>query len=304
MRVLISGASGLIGTALAKSLRSRGDEVVSLVRPQGHEVGGATVEWDPSAGQIDRTALDAIGPLGAVVHLAGAGIADKRWSQERRDEIMESRRASTSLLAASLGDLAERPLALISGSAIGIYGNRGDEIITEESSLGEDFLAEVCREWEAAAAPAIDAGIRTAFIRTGIVLATEGGALAKQLPLFKAGLGGKLGPGSQWLSWITLDDEVAAILHLIDTTSLEGAFNLTAPDPVTNAHFTTALGHLLHRPTFLSVPAFALRAALGAQLVDDALLASQRVHPSRLEASGFVFGSPVIDGALKEVLGR
>jgi len=302
VRVVISGATGLIGQALTRALHVRGDTAVALTRPSTTRAGTATVSWDPGAGHLDMEALNALGQIDAVVHLAGAGIADKRWSQRRKDEIRSSRIRSTDLLARSIAGLDHVPGVFVSGSAIGIYGSRGDEILTESSATGSGFLAEVCQQWEAAAAPATEAGIRTALIRTGIVLTPTGGALAKQLPLFRLGVGGRLSSGSQWFSWISLDDEISAIFKIIGDPGLMGPINLTAPNPVTNAEFTAALGRALHRPTILPVPSAALKAALGGELVEEALLASQRVLPVALERSGFAFSSATLDVALGKML--
>ncbi|MEI8050545.1 MAG: TIGR01777 family oxidoreductase [Actinomycetes bacterium] len=301
MNVLISGATGLIGTALSKALNDRGDKAIALVRPSSANVDGATAAWDPAAEMIDVKAIDALS-VDAVVHLAGAGIADRRWNPQRKTEILESRTKATALLAGAIAGLDHAPRVFVSGSAIGIYGNRGDEILTEESSSGNGFLADVCLQWEAAADEAARAGIRTVIARTGIVLAREGGALAKQLPLFRAGIGGRLGSGSQWTSWITLADEVRALLALLDDKRFSGSVNLTAPSPVTNKDFTKALGHAVHRPTFFPVPPVALKIALGAELVDEALLASQRVSPTRLVEHGFSFHDPDIASAFASLL--
>ena len=299
MDIAITGASGLIGTALRASLEADGHRVVPVVRrPVGD--GERAVRWDPAAGTIDRAGLEG---LDAVVHLAGAGIGDKRWSDDRKREILESRSKGTALLADALAGLERKPPVLVSGSAIGYYGDRGDEVLTEQSTPGDIFLSEVCVAWEEAAAPAIEAGIRVPFARTGIVLATQGGALAKTLPLFKLGLGGKMGSGRQWWSWISLADEVAALRFLIDH-DVTGPVNLTAPEPATNAHFTKVLGHVLGRPTVLPVPAFGPRLLLGAELADQLLFASQRVEPTVLEAAGFTFAHPDLDTALRAVLGK
>ena len=302
MRILISGATGLIGSALRAALIRRGDEVVTLVRPRAHGVAGPTLSWDPAQRTINAAALDELGVVDAVVHLAGAGIADKRWTASRKAEIRDSRIDGTSTLASAVAEMATRPSALICGSAIGWYGSRGDEILDEGSSPGSGFLAEVCVAWEGAAHAATTAGIRTVFARTGIVLSTAGGALAKQLPLFRAGVGGKLGPGTQWTSWISLDDEVAALIALIDDPTISGVVNLTAPEPVRNAELTKAVGRAQHRPTVMAVPPFALKIALGAELVDEALLASQRVRPATLLNQGFVFAHATIDSALASLL--
>ena len=301
MRVLVSGASGLIGQALCRSLAERGDEVLRLTRPGGAARPGG-ISWDPATGSIDRGALEAQGPIDAVVHLAGAGIADKRWTASRKDEILSSRTSSTSLLVEALGELDHRPSTLVSASAIGFYGSRADELLDEESAAGDGFLAGVCQRWEAAAEPAAGFGIRTVLARTGIVLSSAGGALAKQLPLFRFGLGGKLSQGSQWMSWIELGDEVAALEWLLDHDELAGPVNLSAPQPVTNASFTSELARELHRPAFLSVPAAALRLALGTELVDEALLASQRVLPAALLRSGFDFRAPSLAAGLRIAL--
>jgi uncharacterized protein (TIGR01777 family) len=302
VRVLLSGASGLIGQALGSALEARGDEVVRLRRPSSASSRAGGVAWDPSAGQIDDAALGALGPIDGVVHLAGAGIADKRWSPERKAEILDSRTESTTLLVQALGRLATPPSVLVSASAIGIYGNRGDEVLDETSATGSGYLADVCRRWEAAAQPAAQLGIRVATARTGIVLAREGGALGRQLPLFRAGVGGRLSSGHQWTSWITLTDEVRALCWLLDSPTISGPVNLTAPTPVTNAAFTSALGAALHRPAVLVIPSVALKLALGAELVEEALLASQRVHPAALEADGFSFEAADIEQGLDAVL--
>jgi uncharacterized protein (TIGR01777 family) len=302
MNVLLTGASGLIGTAVQTALRERGDHVLVLARPSSVTTPPESIAWDPAAGFLDLAALEAAGPLDAVIHLAGAGIADKRWSESRKHEILRSRTASTELLVKSLGQLSNRPSVLVSGSAIGIYGSRGDEILTESSSAGTGFLADVCREWESAGSAATTFGIRTVLARTGIVLSPHGGALAKQLPLFKMALGGRLGSGTQWLSWISLDDEVAGLLAALDQKDLEGPVNLTAPEPVTNATFTKALGGVLHRPTVFATPGVALKTLLGAELVDEALLASQRVIPAALQSTGFKFEDTNVSEALSRLL--
>ena len=302
MRVLISGATGLIGTALSAALMARGDEVVTLVRPGGHSASGPTLSWDPTTRTINAAALDELGVVDAVVHLAGAGIADKRWTPTRKAAIKNSRIDGTSTLASAAAGMATRPSVFVSGSAIGWYGSRGDEVLDEHSAAGTGVLAEVCIAWEDAALAATTAGIRTVLARTGIVLSAAGGALAKQLPLFRAGVGGRIGPGTQFTSWISLDDEVSALITLIDEPSISGPVNLTAPEPVRNAEFTKALGRTLHRPAMLPVPPFALKAALGTELVDEALLASQRVRPTTLLDHGFTFAHPTIDEALTALL--
>ena len=300
MKVLVSGGRGLIGTALAADLLAAGHHVVPLVRP-GAATAGA-VGWDPAAGTVDRRALADRGPYAAVVHLAGAGIGDRRWSAARRAELRARRVGPPAALAGALGSLDPAPAVLVSASAVGVYGDRGDEELTEQSPPGSGFLAEVCQAWEAATAPAAAAGIRVVTLRSGVVLTPGGGALGKQLALFRLGLGGRLGNGRQYLSWITLADEVAAIRHALAHPEVRGPLNATAPGPVTNAEFTRALGHTLHRPTFLAVPRAALAVGLGAQLTAEVLLASQRAVPGALEAAGFGFAHPEIGGALAALL--
>jgi uncharacterized protein len=302
MRIIVSGATGLIGTAVVDALVERGDEVVALSRASSTKKSVTTIQWDPMAGVLPVDQLDALGQIDGVIHLAGAGIGDKRWTAARKREILESRVAGTTLLAEACAALSTKPRSFVSGSAIGYYGSRGDEVLTERSSHGTGFLADVCIAWERAASPAIDAGIKTTFARTGVVLSPKGGALAKQLPLFKLGIGGKLAKGSQWLSWISLRDEVGALLALLDDEHVEGPVNLVAPNPVTNATFTDALAHQVHRPAFFTVPSFALRTALGAELADEALLASARIVPEVLEGQQFSFQDPDLSGALAELL--
>lgn len=297
MRILISGANGLIGTALQDALRSRGHTPVALTRSPSRP---DDVRWDPMAGEIDH---DAIEGVDAVVHLAGEGIGDARWTDEQKAKIRDSRTRGTSLLAEALVGLQRRPEVFVSGSAIGYYGDRGDEVLTEASAPGDDFLADVCVRWEACAQMASAAGIRTCTIRTGIVLDAKGGALAKQLLPFKLGLGGRIGSGDQWQSWITLDDEVAAICHLIES-DVSGPVNLVAPNPVTNKEFTAALGSVLRRPTLVPIPTFAPALLYGRELVESLLLVSQRVSPTVLTESGFTFRHTEIEPALRAVLGR
>lgn len=296
MRVVVSGSSGLIGQAIVTALRARGDEVTTLVR-RAPSAGEAA--WDPPAGSIDAGAIDG---ADAVVHLAGAGIGDKRWSAVRRHEIVASRVQSTALLARTLAELSRPPAVMVSASAVGYYGDRGDEILTEDSDPGSGFLADVCRAWEHAAEPAVAAGVRVVALRSGVVLSAHGGALARQLPLFRAGVGGRLGSGRQWLSWISLDDEVAVILRALDDPSLQGPVNATAPAPVTNREFTRALGRALHRPSVLAVPGLALRVALGSDFASEMVLAGQRVLPATLTANGFTFDHAEIGTALEALL--
>ena len=257
------------------------------------------MHWDPERGEIDAGGLEGVG---AVVHLAGEGIGNRRWNEAHKAKVMGSRTAGTSLLAQTLAKLNKAPKVLVSGSAVGYYGDRGDEVLTESSRPGNDFLAEVCTAWESATTPAKEAGIRVAHIRTGIVLARQGGVLPKMLLPFKFGVGGKLGSGRQWMSWISLEDEVGAILHLLGDQTPGGAFNLTAPSPVTNADLTKALGEALHRPTLIPAPRFALKAALGGEMAEELLLVSQRALPTRLLDSGYTFAHPELADALKVAL--
>jgi uncharacterized protein (TIGR01777 family) len=297
MDVAITGSSGLIGTALARSLVADGHRAIPIVRREGS---ADTIRWDPAAGTIDATGLEG---LDAVVHLAGEGIASGPWTAAQRRRISESRRAGTELLAGALAGLSRPPATLLSGSAIGYYGDRADEVLTEGAHPGGDFLAGVCIAWEGATAAAEEAGVRVAHLRTGIVLDRSGGALGKQLPLFKLGLGGRAGRGDQWMSWITLDDEVRAIRFALDHPELRGAVNLTAPAPVTNREFTAALGRAVHRPTFLTIPRLARHAPFGiGDLVESLLFTSARVEPHALTTAGFEFDHEQIDDALAAVL--
>ena len=296
MDVAITGSSGLVGSALANALHARGDRVVPVLRGSG-----LGLRWDPAAGVIDAAGFEGID---AVVHLAGEGIGEKRWTDDQKRTILESRVRGTELLAGALAGLTRPPAVLVSGSAIGWYGNRGDETLTESSAPGpaDDFLVEVCLAWEAATAPAVDAGIRTVQLRTGIVLSADGGALARMLTPFKLGLGGRIGSGRQYMSWISMADEVGAILHAIDTVELAGPVNATAPTPVTNSEFTAALGHALHRPTKLPTPLLPLKIVYGAELVQHLLVDGARVLPERLQATGYTFAHPTLDVALAAIL--
>lgn len=297
MHVVVTGSSGLIGTALVKKLSTDGHTVTRLVRrtPRPGEA-----RWNPSEGTIEATALEG---AHAVVHLAGAGIGEHRWTPEYKRELVESRTRTTELLSSTLASLEHKPAVLLSGSAIGIYGARGDEDLDETSALGSGFLVDLCVRWEGATAAAESAGIRVAHLRTGIVLSGAGGALKKQLPLFKLGLGGKFGNGRQWQSWISLDDEVAAIIHLI-TAPVHGAVNLTAPNPVTQATFTKMLGAALHRPTFVPIPKFGPKLLLGSELANALLFTGQKVLPRALLDSGYIFRYDTLDAALRNALGR
>ena len=301
MRIAITGASGLIGTALSRRLRDDGHEVVPVVRhaPADDEIG-----WSIDERRIDDGAFDGID---AVVHLAGAGIGDKRWTDDYKREILTSRTVGTALVANAVTSATNGPSVLVSGSAVGYYGSNPDATFDETSPAGTGFLAEVCEAWESAAAPATGTekgggdAARVVYLRTGIVLSAKGGALKKQLPLFKLGLGGKMGSGEQWQSWIHIDDEVGAIVHLLNG-ELEGPVNLTAPNPVTNATFTDTLGKVLGRPTFLPIPKFGPKLLLGGELADNLLFSGQKVLPTVLEGDGFSFVHPTLDGALRDLL--
>ena len=297
MKIVISGASGLIGTQLVAKLSTSGHEVVRLVRrsPKSGEI-----QWNPKSGTLDAAALEGVD---AVIHLSGAGIGDKRWTSSYRKEILDSRTTTTALLAKTIASLSRKPSVFLSGSAIGIYGARNDEQLTEVSTHGTGFLAEVCEQWEAAAKPAVDAGIRTVYLRTGIVLTPKGGALKKLLPLFKLGVGGKFGNGKQWQSWISIDDEIGAIEHLL-TANVSGAVNLTAPNPVTNAEFTKVLASVLKRPAIVPVPTFAPKILLGGELADALLFTGQRVIPAALNASGYMFKHTTLESAFRSLLSK
>jgi len=294
MRIVVSGASGLIGSALVPQLAAHGHEVTRLVRRAAR---AGESQWDPARGVIDA---ELVGTADAIIHLSGAGIGDKRWSNSYKREILDSRVRSTKLLASVIAGAARRPSIFLAGSAIGWYGARGDEVLDETSSAGTGFLADVCKEWEAAAA---GAGTRTVFLRTGIVLSPKGGALKKQLPLFRAGLGGKFGRGDQWQSWISIDDEVAAIDYLL-TANVSGAVNLTAPAAVTNADFAKVLGKVLGRPAMLPVPAIGPKLLLGGELADALLFTGQRVIPRVLSSAGYQFTHPTLEIALRALLAR
>jgi uncharacterized protein (TIGR01777 family) len=295
--VLVTGAHGLIGTALIPRLRADGHRVVRLVR--GDPEGADDVRWDPGAATIDGAGLEGVD---AVVHLAGAGIGDKKWTPARKQLILESRTQGTDLLARTLAGLTRPPKVLLSGSAVGYYGNRGAEELTEASAPGDDFPARVCVAWEAATAPAEEAGIRVVHLRTGIVLAAHGGALGRMLTPFKLGLGGRIASGDQYMSWIALDDHVGATRHLLADDSVRGAANLSAPNPATNAEFTHALGDALHRPTVLPTPLLPLKAVYGGELVEHLLVNGQRVLPRVLQQSGYEFAHAQLDDALRAVL--
>jgi hypothetical protein len=293
-RFLLSGASGMVGSALRAELGARHARVTQLVRrvPQT----AAELEWNPAAA-IPIRDTEPLEGLDAAIHLSGANLSARRWTAAYRSEMAASRLDSTRALVTSLAGLRRPPRALLVASAIGIYGNRGDEILDENSPPGRGFLAGLCREWEAASAPAVAAGMRVVHMRFGVVLSPNAGALAMMLPIFRLGLGGRLGSGKEWMSWISLPDLASAVLFLLDSPSLHGAVNLTAPQPVTNATFTRTLARMLHRPAVVPVPAFALRLALG-PMADEALLSSTRAIPKKLLEAGFGFTHPDIEQAL------
>lgn len=298
MKIVISGASGLIGTRLKESLEREGHNATVLVRDQ-KQLGNGTIYWDPETHTIDKEKLEGVD---AIVNLSGEGIASGFWTESKKKKILDSRVNATSTLAKAIASLKQPPKVLINGSAIGFYGDRGDAVCDETTSPGNGFLADVCVKWEGAAAPAINAGIRTAFLRTGIVLAKEGGALGKMLLPFKLGLGGVIGSGEQYMSWIALDDLVGIIRFILSHDTLKGAINGVSPHPATNREFTKALGSVLNRPTVLPVPAFALKALLGKEMAEEFLLGSTRVEPKKLLDAGYRFKYPDLKEALRSSL--
>jgi len=303
MKIIVTGSSGLIGSALVAALIRRGDEVTCLVRAAAHARradGAREVLWNPARGELDAGELEG---HDAAIHLAGDPIAEGRWTDEKKRRIRESRVQGTTLLAATLAKLKTPLRTLLSASAVGYYGDRGGENLTETSAPGADFLSGVCREWEASTEAAKAAGIRVVLLRFGVVFSGGGGALAKMLMPFKLGAGGKIGSGEQYMSWIALDDVVGAILHALTHEELAGAVNVVAPRPVTNGEFTKMLGSVLGRPTIFAMPAFAARLAFG-EMADAALLASQRVEPARLKATNYEFKYPELEGALRHALGK
>lgn len=298
MRVLVSGSSGLIGSELVQRLKAEGHEVTRLVRrlPGPGEAG-----WDPKEGTADAPALEG---HDAVVHLAGAGLGDHRWTESYKAEILHSRKEATLLLSRTLAGLERPPRVMVSGSAVGFYGDRGDEELTEESGPGAGFLAEVVGQWEAATGPAEEAGIRVVHIRSGIVQSPKGGSLGRLKLPFKLGLGGRIGSGRQWLSWVSIDDEVGGILHLLQRDDVRGPVNVTAPYPVRFEEYAKALGRALGRPAVIPTPTLALELMLGRELVREMLLGGQRVLPARLLASGYRHRHPRLEGALAELFTR
>lgn len=297
MKILVTGASGLVGSMLVPSLRSQSHQVMRLVRATPKE-SETEIRWNPDRGELNAAGLEG---LDAVVHLAGENLAEGRWTDEKKTRIRESRVKGTRLVSETLAGLKQKPKVLASASAIGFYGNRGDEILTEQSTPGDDFLAEVCREWERATEPAAESGIRVVLLRFGVIFSKNGGALAKMLFPFRMGVGGKIGSGKQYMSWIAIDDAVGVIEHAIMKEDLRGAVNVVSPQPVANYEFTKALGGALSRPTIFPVPAFAAKLLFG-EMAEATILASQRVEPVRLKESGYEFKYPDLKNALQHVL--
>jgi uncharacterized protein (TIGR01777 family) len=298
MKIVVSGSSGTIGSALIPELSSQGHAVTRLVRSKP-EKEGAAIGWDPIGGTIDTAGLEG---HDGVVHLAGENIAG-RWTAAKKAAIRNSRVRGTRLLAEALASLQQPPTVLVCASALGYYGDRGDLVLREDTGSGTGFLAEVCREWEAAAQPAADKGIRVVHLRIGVVLSLKGGALKEMLTPFKLGVGGRMGSGQQYWSWVAVDDVAGAILHALTTETLSGAVNTASPNPVTNREFTKAMGRVLGRPTIFPMPAFAAKLALG-EMAEQLLLASQRLDMGKLLASGYQFRYPELEGALRHLLGK
>ncbi|WP_210732868.1 TIGR01777 family oxidoreductase [Streptomyces sp. RKND-216] len=297
MRLAVTGSNGLIGSALVSSLHRDGHEVVRVVR---HPPRAADeVAWDPKGGTVDTAGLAG---CEAVVHLAGAGVGERRWTAAYKKELRDSRVLGTATLAEAVAGMAEPPATFLVGTAIGWYGDTGTRAVDESAAPGSGFMADLCRDWEAAAAPAERAGVRTVFARTGLVVARQGGAWGRLFPIFRAGIGGRLGDGRQYWSHIALHDHVAALRHLLDTPELHGPVNLTAPEPVTNREVTAAMARVLRRPALLPVPVAVLRLVLG-EFADD-VVGSQRVRPRRLLESGFRFAFPTVEDAVRAALDR
>ena len=297
MHIAVSGSSGLVGSALTPVLTQHGHRVTRLVR---ESAGEDEVPWDPQAESFDASPLRGVD---AVVHLAGEGIASSRWTEKVKQRIRDSRVQGTRVLCAGLAQMSSPPRVLVTASATGYYGDRADELLEEQSAPGEGFLADVVRDWEAAAKPAADAGIRVVNLRFGMILSSRGGALGKMLLPFKLGVGGRIGSGRQWWSWVSIDDVVRVIEYALTTEGLTGPVNTVSPQPVTNLEFTKTLGHVLHRPTVLPMPALAARLALG-EMADELLLASVRVQPRRLEEAGYSFQHPALESTLAYLLGK
>ena len=299
MDVAVTGSHGFVGSALIPALVRSGHRVVRLVR--GQPESADELGWDPEGGTVDAAGLEGVG---GVIHLAGAGIGDKRWTDTRKRLILESRTKGTGLLARTLAALTRPPSVLVSASAVGYYGNRADEVLDEQSPPGNDFVAGVCVQWEAATAPAAEAGIRVATTRSGIILGREGGVFPRMLLPFRLGLGGHFASGRQYMSWISIDDEISAMLHALTNDAVSGPVNVTGPRPVTNAEFTMTLGRVLHRPTAIPTPLFPLRLRYGSELVQHLLVEGQRVLPKQLEQTGYRFTHSTLEEALRAVVDR
>jgi len=300
MRVAITGASGLIGTELRGFLGSRGHECMRLVRSREAARGEDAIFWKPSEGEIDLAGLEG---TEAVVHLAGESLFG-RWTQAKKERVWKSRIEGTRLISESIARMDQKPGVLVSSSGINYYGDTGDTVVDESSPRGSGFLAELCEAWEGATRPATEAGVRVVELRTAPVLSPKGGALKVMLPAFKAGVGGRLGSGDQWMSWISVDDMVGTIHHALSTYELQGPVIAASPNPVTNREFTETLGRVLSRPTVIPVPGFALKAVFGSDAADEMLLGGVRVDPARLRATGFEWAQPELEQALRHVLGK
>lgn len=297
MRILISGASGMVGTAVGSALRARGHDVNQFVRP-GRTYSHGDVRWDPPSGSIDAKALEG---TDAIIHLAGAGIGDARWSEARKKILRESRVNSARILVDAIASLRRKPRVLLAASAVGYYGHRGDEVLGESSPNGNGFLAALARDWEAESLRAEPIGLRVVLLRFGLILSSHGGALPKMVTPFRLGLGGRIGDGKQWVSWIALEDVITVICAALADAGFSGPVNIVSPAPVPNAEFTNTLARVLHRPAIFPVPAFALRLALG-EMANELLLASQRVVPAKLIENGYQFRLPQLEPAFKSVL--
>lgn len=297
MKIIVTGASGLVGTALLPALKAKGHEVLRLVR-SAPDTSAGEAGWNPEQGTIDAESLEG---MDAAIHLAGENVAEGRWTDEKKKRIRESRAKGTRLLSETLAQLKQKPHTLVSASATGFYGDRGHEVLTEQSASGEDFLSEVCREWELATQPAAQSGIRVANLRFGVILTAKGGALKKMLTPFKLGVGGKLGSGEQYMSWVALEDAVGAILFALENETLRGPVNVVSPQPVTNLEFTKTLGSALSRPTIFAVPKFAARLAFG-EVADALLLSSARVEPLRLKEAGYQFQYPDLLATMHHII--
>lgn len=296
MKIAVTGSHGLIGEALCKHLTGQGHTVARIIRASNSTNGD--IRWNPANASIESDKLNGVD---AVIHLAGENIASHRWTSEQKQKIKESRIRGTKLLAETICGLEKKPEVVVSGSAIGFYGDRGSETLTESSNVGSGFLADVCREWEDAIAPVAASGVRVVNARTGVVLSTKAGALNKMLPIFQLGGGGNIGDGRQYMSWISLDDEVKALEFALTHSSVSGPVNLVAPNPVTNAEFTAVLGSVLHRPAFIPLPAFAAKIILG-EMADELLLSSQKCQPTKLLSAGYQFEYPELKKALSMTL--